>query len=557
MFESLYNIINTDTFSFGYNFFIVSVFSISVILYIYKNARLRKSCNSVIIKLQSLGTKNRDTVLKEVETYFWEKNHDILKPVWTSYFERTKKSTEEGIIDPLDFFNSESIINRFTSKKSFDVIPGILVTLGIFGTFLGLTAGLEALHLESGSTDLKDGIYSLISGMKIAFSSSVWGIFCSLLWIFTNKFIILPQTRHIASELENEIDSLLTRPQEQILLENLLRVQRESTEALKTLVSDTVIPEMMNQFGKILNETLVPHMQSNNQLMEQLTYIHADGNMQILSQMEAQTGAFNEFAKNTAKTQMESMDTMVERFMGRMQELSGEHFEALAETLKDTISYHEVVHHNLMELISQLQDTAMKQNELFVSFTDMGSQIEVIGEKLEERSETFIEAQDQLNTTVGHFMNAGDQIERQANKLIELQALIRQSWDTASEEQEHLQSVNEKIREDLEYYLNQMDARVEKITSVWSSTENLLQELNEQLSGSIQSFSEHMHQGLNRTFTQFDDHLSKSLEHLAAGVGSLQEITSEFPDVVSRFTEYVRKLHSTENNSEVATTKES
>ncbi len=56
--------------------------------------------------------------------------------------------------------------------------PGFLVTIGVFGTFLGIFIGL--LNFDVG--DIRGSVPELLGGLKIAFLTSVFGMFFGILW---------------------------------------------------------------------------------------------------------------------------------------------------------------------------------------------------------------------------------------------------------------------------------------------------------------------------------------------------------------------------------------
>ncbi|MBR5065284.1 MAG: carboxylesterase family protein, partial [Oscillospiraceae bacterium] len=58
-----------------------------------------------------------------------------------------------------------------------ELIPNLLTSLGILGTFMGLSRGLSSLNFAD-SARLISGIPDLLSGMRFAFGTSVAGISC-------------------------------------------------------------------------------------------------------------------------------------------------------------------------------------------------------------------------------------------------------------------------------------------------------------------------------------------------------------------------------------------
>lgn len=64
-----------------------------------------------------------------------------------------------------------------TQRQWIDQIPSVVSSLGVFGTFLGITVGLY--HFDT--NDLDASIPLLLSGLKTAFMTSLVGMSCSLI----------------------------------------------------------------------------------------------------------------------------------------------------------------------------------------------------------------------------------------------------------------------------------------------------------------------------------------------------------------------------------------
>ncbi len=75
-------------------------------------------------------------------------------------------------LDAEHFFNTHTIARRLTENRLLAAVPGFLTALGVIGTFIGLTLGLESLRLSNSDTQsveaLQAGIFGLIGGASIA-----------------------------------------------------------------------------------------------------------------------------------------------------------------------------------------------------------------------------------------------------------------------------------------------------------------------------------------------------------------------------------------------------
>jgi len=89
----------------------------------------------------------------------------------------------------IDDFINESVIEKAGMNYFNSAMPGTLTGLGILGTFLGLSLGLASFSGEDIYT-ISDNVGPLLSGMKVAFHTSVYGIFFSLIFTFIYRSII-------------------------------------------------------------------------------------------------------------------------------------------------------------------------------------------------------------------------------------------------------------------------------------------------------------------------------------------------------------------------------
>jgi len=117
-------------------------------------------------------------------------SNELLRDKWEEYeFTLIKRDNPRRIYKTEyaeTYFNDSSILSHRINVRYWYALPGILVGLGIFGTFIGLTLGLSQLKTDS-IENIQSGIDMLMSGMTTAFSTSVWGMGFSLLFNWYEK----------------------------------------------------------------------------------------------------------------------------------------------------------------------------------------------------------------------------------------------------------------------------------------------------------------------------------------------------------------------------------
>ncbi len=127
------------------------------------------------------GEKNLWVNHKNDEEFFEEK---ILQEAFNKYRLRVKGvKARRGASSSCDLeeYINEDLLDRAGMNFFNSGVPGTLTGIGILGTFLGLSLGLGAFSGDDIYT-ISDNVGALLSGMKVAFHTSVYGIFFSLVF---------------------------------------------------------------------------------------------------------------------------------------------------------------------------------------------------------------------------------------------------------------------------------------------------------------------------------------------------------------------------------------
>lgn len=138
---------------------------------------------------QEAGGKNLWKSYLDRKEVFFEKP---LADAFRSYRLRMRKLTVNnvytGTCDMGDYIN-EDLLDRVSMSHFNSGMSGTLTGLGILGTFLGLALGLGSFQGDDVYT-ISDNVGPLLMGMKVAFHTSVYGIFFSLVFNFIYRGIM-------------------------------------------------------------------------------------------------------------------------------------------------------------------------------------------------------------------------------------------------------------------------------------------------------------------------------------------------------------------------------
>ena len=166
-----------------------------------------------IISSVSFGRLNRVTYELEEVAFRMQKEYKEAngKNLWGNYKDNNRVFEEEelqaafdkyrmrmkgakskrgaGVSCDLEEYINEDLLDRVGMNFFNSGVSGTLTGLGILGTFLGLSMGLGAFSGDDIFT-ISDNVGALLSGMKVAFHTSVYGIFFSLVFNIVYRSIM-------------------------------------------------------------------------------------------------------------------------------------------------------------------------------------------------------------------------------------------------------------------------------------------------------------------------------------------------------------------------------
>lgn len=217
-------------------------------------------------------------------------------------------------------------IPKIKKKFSAGSIAGIVLTLGIFGTFIGVLIGLSSFNLADDAI----GIQGLINSLKLAFMTSVSGMTSNLLI----RFSLGPWSWPPEKSAEKEpVDLLITEvvrmtkaiagDNESSLITQIVKLRTESSDTINSLKSELVseqkeLRSSFDQFArsmvennqKALIEALNGIIQEfNTQLNEQL-----GGNFKYLNESIGKLNEWQRLYTEKASITARKMIEMVDRF---------------------------------------------------------------------------------------------------------------------------------------------------------------------------------------------------------------------------------------------------
>ena len=218
---------------------------------------------------------------------------------------RTRNGYKEG--PDIDEYIGEELFDRIGNTHFNSGIPGMMTGLGILGTFLGLAIGLGSFNGDDIYT-ISDNVSPLLTGMKVAFHTSVYGIFFSL----TYSLIY----RGFMAEIYRRIDS----------------------------------------FQMMFRQTAQP--------------VPVDKNADFASMLIYQANTANalkellELQKGTSQAQLDQLQEITDRFVENMAQTAGVRLQGLGHQLQDVVAAENTLLQNNQALAQSMQQMVESEKAL-------------------------------------------------------------------------------------------------------------------------------------------------------------------------------------------------
>ena len=232
-----------------------------------------------------------------------------MKGSWLRFLQNAEQLDRRGLPTNVeDYINDDTVTHSHGNATLAELIPNLLTSLGILGTFMGLSRGLSGLNFVDAS-QLISGIPDLLSGMRFAFGTSVAGISCSLVFNMLNRISQGSSYRSIDDFVSSFTQLAMSRP-----LDNDVQLICQNQDR--------------NHMLQGINETLADRLAENV-------------GMAITRAMEPVTGSMDRFIIGATRNQIEGVNRLVSRFLEEMDRSLGGQVQNLGSVL-DSVSSNQI-----------------------------------------------------------------------------------------------------------------------------------------------------------------------------------------------------------------------
>lgn len=135
------------------------------------------------------GSKNLWAALQDRKEVFEDENLRLAFGKYRARVRGSRVGKRYAVTCDIEDYINDELLDRVGSSYFNSGISGTMTGLGILGTFMGLSLGLGSFSGDDIYT-ISDNVGPLLSGMKVAFHTSVYGIIFSLIFNFAYRSIM-------------------------------------------------------------------------------------------------------------------------------------------------------------------------------------------------------------------------------------------------------------------------------------------------------------------------------------------------------------------------------
>lgn len=460
------------------------------VLFIIESYKTKK-CNNIIRE-----NMDKDNILESLNT-------TVVKPLVDSYMNTLNNKVGNSMksnYPSSEYFNEENIskCNKF-NLKMLDAASGTLVGLGLLGTFAGLTCGIVNFHSDS-ADQIQASIQGLLEGMGTAFSTSLAGMFFSLIFTAFDK--------SWRNSFSRSIHNLTEKLDEQYYIDDmeLMRINQQ------TMVSS------------LYNALKSDMQQQHQELLEKLSYTNEAGDnvsfanavREILTENSEQSKALKSFSTDLAIELNNGFDEVLSR---QMQEKILPLMESVDATTKIVVEH-----------IDQMAETvASPASGMMNSVVDelKNSMSAIIDEFRTNLSGSATNQLENLALQLGTASQAmGDFPKNMENISATLQVTIEEVKRAISEISNTSANANstamQQMQEQIAFATGAISSAITEVKEVMSGITQNSQEQSNQMIEKLSNAAEQMGTFLNSTITSLSSSVTSSINGIAENVASQQ-----------------------------------
>ena len=441
-----------------------------------------------------------------------------------------------------------------------DAVSGVLVGLGLLGTFLGLTLGIKGFD-SSNTERINESIQGLLAGMGTAFYTSLAGMIASILFTGLDKafrYRLYKYTKELTDNLDSEfyIDDI------ELANLNQQKIVNQLYKALKTDIQDqasSIVAKLTYNnaegqnvtIGNAIREILTENTKQSKALMSFSTDLAMELNQgfdETLSrQMQQKIVPLMESVDATTKAVVEHIDKMADTVSSPATDMMQNVVDELKQSMQSLLN--EFSTGLSGSATSELENLAMQLSTATQAMADFPKNMENISATLQVTIEEVKHAISEIsNTSANANSTAMQQMQEQityatgaiSNAITEVKEVMSGISQSSQEQSNQMVSKLADTAEKMGSFLtgtistlsNSVQQSVKGITDDINSKQTDLIALQEDTTSQTKKLLENFNVGLER-LEKMNEYVSGTMNGFKQAQGEITVSTSNLRTISS------------------------
>ena len=225
-------------------------------------------------------------------------------------------TTLRNSVRPSSFFNAEDLNFGAGFRRN---LPGLFVTVGLFLTFLGLIAALQAVNIrpDAGNLEMREALNALLGAAKAKFTMSLTGLLSSIVFTIALRSSLGRMERHIHGICAAIEERLSFISPEDLALRHLRSAERREKQMasigqeLVEKLGEPLRNELPAAVAESLGASLAP-------IFDRVSKIGVEGAGEVVSGLSARISGDVERALGAASASLSAAGDRIEAIVGRI-----------------------------------------------------------------------------------------------------------------------------------------------------------------------------------------------------------------------------------------------
>ncbi|MCU8488323.1 hypothetical protein M2G40_02090 [Vibrio vulnificus] len=487
------------------------------------------------IKLKASSNVINSKSLKK-EQLVWVTDHLVYAP------------TQDGIVVETkgDLWLTKSPISQMLpsiDSSRYKLIPALLTSIGITGTFLGITLGLSEFTMAGDSKALLASAAELLEGMKTAFYTSLAGLGTSALfmvWMKISSSVLAKAQKELISTLSSQyfeaspiyyLKNMSNEGQKEVL-----EAQLRSASAME-LMGETMeaTSQSLAQLGTSFNGEVIA-----KQISTALAESIETSMTPMLGEIKQELSALKDIKEQSQKELVELL----------IQEMKSELIAPVAEELSKTsaavTSSNEItsqLNSNIERVVTSTSETVDTinefQKETMLKLQSFAESLKgILASFKEDTQGAMTSIASEVNTMLNNASQGMDSqrvaFEQSANKAASAFEGMKNSLEAALDERQSAEKdLFENVTGRINDLLSDISSSFESQTSVLAQTGETASQMMTQAQKDFEMSVQQRREEESKMFVEVESRLSNLVENAAKGIENQQSAFEQSADKAS------------------------